>query len=382
MKHPKRYRRFWHNVYPFASRLLHHKFDMSAETLNLPGPALIICNHVSNWDPLFVGFCFPQDQLSFVASEHLLRQGLVTKVLQSIVSIIARPKASGSTQTVITCMKELKAGNSVCLFAEGDATWNGVTQEVFPATGKMARATGAYLVTMRSERLYLADPRWAHNLRKAPFSIGPVHVYSPEELKAMEPSEITDAINHDIFYDIWEEQRREPVKISTKKRADRLESALFMCPGCHGISTLKGEDDRISCSCGFETRLNEYGFFEPAEPFATIAEWDTFQHEALKKGDFKHAGDSCFSDKSGKLIEIQNGHRSLSRQRGVLTCYEDRISVGNKEFLFSDISDMSMVKTNRLLFSVGHEYYEIKVPKSTNVRKYLAVWRERHGNPM
>ena len=380
MKRMKRYERLWQPLYHVAKWYILKKFKIQAETMKLPGPALIICNHVSNWDPLLVGLCFPKDQVSFVASEHLFRRGFVSGLIRFIVCIIARPKASGSTQTVVTCLKYLRSGHSVGLFAEGDATWNGITQPVFSATGKLAKNSGAYLVTMRSKGLYLADPRWSPNLRWGDCSIGAVKIYSPEELREMTAEEVTDAINRDIHEDTWEEQRGEPVSYTSEAGlTTRLESGLFLCPMCHHIGRMKGKGDVFACSCGMQARMLPTGFLTDGSPFETIAEWDAYQFDVLLKGVYKKEKDCLFSDEGAVLSEIERDrHRNKVLDRGRLRCLEDRIVIGDTEFLYAMIDDMSMVQTDVLLFTHQHHYYETTLPKGCCLRKYLAVWKEKH----
>ena len=152
---PKRYKR-WKFVYWLAHGFLTRLFYLEAERLNPIGPCLIIANHVTNWDPLLLAMSFPDTPIRFVASEHIFRHGLISKLLEWLVAPIPRKKAASGADTVMSVLRALKAGDTVCIFAEGDATWDGLTHPVCPATGKLARMAGVPLLTYRIEGGYLA----------------------------------------------------------------------------------------------------------------------------------------------------------------------------------------------------------------------------------
>ena len=268
-------------IYRFLAILvrpvLRAKFNLSGEKLQADGPFLLVSNHVTGWDPLLVGVCLGGRQAYFVASEHIFRLGLLTKVLHWLLAPIPRRKASTGMDTVKACLRHLHAGHSVCLFAEGEQCWDGRTGPIFPATGKLAKSSGAALVTFRLEGGYLSLPRWGKHICRGAVHGHPVGVYSPEELKKLSPQEINALIERDIAEDAWARQRQRPVRYRGKRRAEGMERALYACPGCRRIGTLRTDRDRVFCPCGFERRYTEYGFFEPREPFETLADWDLWQ---------------------------------------------------------------------------------------------------------
>ena len=120
-------------------------FHFSHEKNRLPGPTLVVCNHVTNFDPMLVGISFPKDPMHFVASEHLFRLGWITRILCFITDPIPRRKGTSGADTAMACMRKLREGESVCIFAEGECSWDGVTNRIFPATGRMARMSNATL---------------------------------------------------------------------------------------------------------------------------------------------------------------------------------------------------------------------------------------------
>ena len=367
-------------IYRFLSVLvrpvLRAKFNLSGEKLQADGPFLLVSNHVTGWDPLLVGVCLGGRQAYFVASEHIFRLGLLTKLLHWLLAPIPRRKASTGMDTVKACLRHLHAGHSVCLFAEGEQCWDGRTGPIFPATGKLAKSSGAALVTFRLEGGYLSLPRWGKHICRGAVHGHPVGVYSPEELKKLSPQEINALIERDIAEDAWERQRQRPVRYRGKRRAEGMERALYACPGCRRIGTLRTDRDRVFCPCGFERRYTEYGFFEPREPFETLADWDLWQRELLRARDFAHEGDLLFQDEGLELKRVQSDHREELLALGTLRQFEDRLECADWRFPLPEIRSMAMVQAHLLLFSSGGNYYQLRSSTGVNLRKYLEIWKE------
>ena len=366
--------KIWHVLYAIAHRFLRRRFRCTAEPCTAEGPCLIIANHVTTWDPLLLALSFRDNPIHFVASEHIFRHGWVSRLLEKLVEPIPRRKGAGGADTVMACLRKLKAGESVCIFAEGDACWDGLSHEVFPATGKLARMSGVKLVTYRLEGGYLSLPRWSKKLRRGKMHGAVVGVYEPDELKAMKPAEITALMNRDIFEDAWARQRREHIPYRARNRAEGIERGFFLCPRCRKIGTLRGAGNHILCACGLDLVYTEEGFLDPAEPFETLADWDRWQRETLAA---LPAGEDqvLFSDPDMRLTEIGPHHEQTPLGRGVLEQRPDALCCAGMRFALPEISSMAMVKANILLLTVGEKYYELRCARPCCLRKYL-LWRQ------
>lgn len=373
----RRHQLIWRLFQPSVRALVRQKFNFTCEDIQADRPIVLISNHVSAWDPLFVASSLPKHQVYFVASEHIFRLGLISRVIEYLVDPIPRRKASSGADTVKACLRLLRAGRSVCLFAEGEQSWDGRNSPIFPATGKLVKSSGATLVTYRLEGAYLSLPRWGRGIRRGSVFGHPVGIYPPEQLKAMTADEVNALINRDIAEDAWERQRLNPVAYKGKNRAEGLERALFLCPRCRRIGTLRTGGSRIFCRCGLDLEYTETGFFTPETPFADVAEWDDWQRQQLHARTFLHPGPDAplFSDEPLTLVRLSSGHREERLATGILSQYEDRLMCGEYSFPLSGISSMAMVLTNRLLFTFDGAYYEIRSSGGANLLKYLEIWK-------
>ena len=332
-------------------------------------PTLIISNHVTNFDPILVAFSFPGRRFHFVASEHLFRMGFVSRLLTWLFEPIPRRKGVSGGDTAMAILRRLREGKTICLFAEGETTWDGKTAEIFSATGRLAQMGKCRLITYRLEGGYNTAPRWGKGIRRGHMHGRIVGVYSADEVKAM-GKEVTAIIQRDIFEDADARQQENPVAYGKRGLAENLEVVLMKCPVCGAYESLSSKGNFLHCTCGQKWEFTPYGRFEPAAPFETVGQWDAWQRQQLEgeTPNFRAEGLglSRLTDEHGQQIL---GTGALVLQDGVLTCC-------GQSFRLEEISSMALVTTKRLLLTVGSDYYELKAKKPLCLRKFLLSWQK------
>ena len=278
MKGNKRHEFIWKVVRNLFRRTWANKFNFEYDNIEAGySPYIVLSNHLTNWDPILIGLSF-RKFMYYVASDHILRMGLISKLLEFAMAPIARLKTAQETQTVISIFRRLKEKFNICIFAEGTNSFDGVTGEVLHSTGKLIKRAGVALVTYKFTGSYLTFPRWARYVHKGKMEGRLVQIYSPENIASMTEEEIYKAISKDIYSDAYEEQEKNPVVFKGKKPAEYLETVLYCCPKCKQFGTLKSHGDLLSCTCGFKVRYNEYCYFEipggkDEPPFKTVRDW-------------------------------------------------------------------------------------------------------------
>ncbi|MBQ4076020.1 MAG: 1-acyl-sn-glycerol-3-phosphate acyltransferase [Clostridia bacterium] len=372
----KRHQFVWKTLYALGHRFIEKRFHFSHDKNILSSPSLIIANHVTSWDPILLALSFPKNHLHFVASDHIFHWGFISKAINWLVEPLARRKGASGSETAMICLRKLRSGASVCIFGEGEVTWDGRSQPIFPGTGMLAKAAGANLVTYRFEGGCLTAPRWAKKHRKGKMNGSIVNIYTPEAMKNMSTEEIADAINRDIQTDAFAQQDKNPIVFRGKDLAEHLETSLFLCPQCKKIGTLASKGNTLSCSCGAKWEYTEYATFSPEDPFRNIQQWDKWQHECLQKGDFDHDF-VLFSDENVAFIQVEENSRKNKGVTVDISLNDQGLFKCGKEAIFlNEIKEMAIVQANKLFFSTADNYYQLKAKKGTvNFRKYLAAWK-------
>ena len=378
MEYRKRHRRLWAFQSFVAGILVRIKFNFKGASNNPAGPYLVLSNHVTDWDPLMIASTFKQ-QMYFVASEHIFRLGFYSRLISFFFSPIARQKGGSAAGTVKTILRTLKDGYNVCLFPEGNRSWDGKTGEFTESTGKLVRASGVSLVTYRLSGGYFSSPRWAgKSIRRGKMTGKVIGVYTPEQIKAMSLAEINALISSDLAVDAYAEQRENPVRFKGKRIAEHLETFLFACPVCGRRHTLKSENSRFFCqSCGAEAEYTDSGFLNGSFGYDNISDWASWQNSVIDSLCAGSSSEPIFCDDSLQLMSVESARRSKNLGTGKLRLFLDRLELpGGLSIPGKNIGGMSVRGDSTLFIGTADgAHYQLTSSGVFNAQKYLLACR-------
>jgi len=352
-------------------------FKYSCEKVKLPDrPSIIIANHNSNLDPAMVSLGL-RKHFYFLASEHAFRMGLVSLFLKFVFAPIPFNKVKADPSSLKDMLARVKAGYSVCLFAEGNRSYNGLTGHIPFSTAKLVKMSGGALITYRLEGGFLSTPRWAKKRRKGKMEGRVVGQYSAEEIKSMSANEVYSIIKRDIHEDAYQRQKLNPIPYRGEDLAEHIEIALYMCPLCKKTGTIQSRGDSFFCGCGLSGLYTETGFLEGENlPFSTIAEWDQWQAEQFTAM-VRNAGDEpiCM-DKDQKLFLIKPLGESILVEEGLMQINKTELKCASQVFLIQNITRYAVVDRMTLTFALSNgAMYEVRSGTPRNVLKYIIALR-------
>jgi 1-acyl-sn-glycerol-3-phosphate acyltransferase len=365
----------------------------------IKGPYLIVSNHATDLDALFLALCF-REPIYFVANDHLFRLGFISKIISWLASPIPILKSGVDIKTIRDIRALVSDGGSIGLFPEGNRTYNGSTAYIPPAIGKLAKLLKIPIVIYSLEGGYLTSPRWGRSDRKGSLAYKFIRVISYEAYQDMSALEITEIIRRGLRMEEPEAfeasasaaSKTVPAQQQTKARykgknlAESLERLLYKCPACQAYESLVTQGSSGSCSsCGLTFDFTEEGYLEgPDLPFKRALDWDLWQRADLIKNGLpeREAGQPIFSDQGEVLYEIRRAQESIKAGEGTLRLFEDRLEfadqaglpgqTGLKIFQLSDIMDMVIYSRQNLQFTLANgKSYVLKNPRPRSAIKYL-----------
>lgn len=338
---------------------------------DLPEQYMVLANHTTDFDPFFVGASFPK-QMYYVASEHISRWGFLSKIIGTFLNPILRNKGSNAAATVKDVLKRTREGHNICIFAEGNRSWDGLTGQILPSTGKLVQKAGVALVTYKITGGYFVSPRWSSKTRRGPVHGEVAHIYTKEQLAAMTADQINQIICADLFEDAYARQKAAPRAYQGKNLAEKLELLLYLCPQCGGQETFRSQGDHVRCTCcGLGLTYDRYGMLQGA-PYQDLTAFHRWQQEqtalAAQRGE-------TFTSASGTLTTVQNS-QSVQVDQGPVSLSPQALTCGQTAIPLESISYMDLHGKQGLVLSAGREYYELK-PEG-NALKFVLLFRQYH----
>lgn len=369
---PPRHSFFWRLLRPPVALFLKIKFGYSFKRAkDLPENYIVLSNHVTDFDPLFVGVSFRRP-MYLVASEHISRWRIAYPLLKFAFAPIIRHKGALATSTVMDILRATKKGKNVCIFAEGVRTWDGVTGPILPSTASLVKAAKCGLVTYRITGGYFVSPNWSEGgTRRGPVSGAPVRVFTREQIAQMSEEEIYEIITTDLYEDAYDRQLQAPKKYKSKAPARRLENLLFVCPHCGERDSLSSERDTVACAaCRGTFRYDQYGMLDGI-PQKTVKELAAWQQSMVEQD---AAEGAVYTAKYGCLSSIGK-ETSTVVDRGEVSLSPNTLRCGNTEIPTAGIPDIAIHGRHELVFSANDQYFEVHIPDG-NAVKFLLYFRE------
>ncbi len=362
---------YWKILRPLVIVFLYIKFGYTFKTAkNLPENFIVLSNHNTDFDPLFLGVSF-KNSIRFVASEHISRWKFAFKFVNHIFSPIMRPKGTNAASTVKDMLRTLRGGDNVCMFAEGARSWNGITAPILPSTGKVVKSSRCALITYKITGGYFTSPLWSSGTRKGKIHGEVVNIYSAEDIASMTVDEINSIINRDLYEDAYDTQQLVRSKYKGKRLAEKIESMVYYCPKCMSIDSLVSSANEVRCkNCCNTFTFDEYGDIKGIE-FKTAKELFVFLRDKTlsdAKNNIEYSSDYA------KIICVSN-HIESTLGEGKMSLNKEKLVCSVVEINLSDIEDFAMHGKHALLLSTKDMYYEILVSEDSSALKFHMLFQ-------
>ncbi|HTX74425.1 MAG TPA: 1-acyl-sn-glycerol-3-phosphate acyltransferase [Rectinemataceae bacterium] len=354
-------------------------------------PYILVSNHVNLLDPFILG-SLVREPVYWITSDGNMRSRIM-RVLLRLVGSIPKAKAIPDIETVNWTVRVIRERRGVVgVFPEGQQTWDGSTLPLIPSTAKLLKLLKVPVVGTVIRGGFLSLPRWSWARRRGRIDVEFRLLFTPEQLRALSVDELQKQLEGGLQHDecAWEE--RERVAYQALRKAEHLELALFMCPRCEAIGSLRSARSRFFCtSCGMALSVDIHGAFRGTRgetpPFRNLRDWDRWQHGALaglvERTRQREAAERplqqrpLFSDAGALLLRGHKMNPLRAVRSGTLILYSDRIELATLlgerlSFPLSSIEGIGVLKRNLLEFYVGRDLYQVRFPfRHNSGRKWL-----------
>ena len=345
------------------------------------GPCIILHNHQTNMDPFFVSkaFSFP---VYFVALDDIFNCK-AAPLIRYLAAPIPKTKGLSDLAAVKNILRVLKEGGTVGISPEGNCTVGGRLWENIPdAVAKLIKTAKVPVVLFTLRGGYGTFPRWGASVRRGTKYTGQAErVLWPEDYKDMSVEELYRLICRTL--DVTDADTGERYK--SPRRAEYIERALYLCPVCGHIGTIRSEKTHFFCThCNASAEYTEQLTIEPpVGGFRKIYEWYDWERGALparlEAGAVLSDGDIGFFESVPNKRKVPLDGHAVSMDKDAITVTGD----GTHVFPLAEVGAVTAVGKKKLNFYFGGKILQIKGNPRFCAVKYVhafEAWQAAHAH--
>ena len=223
------------------------------------GPFLVISNHSTMLDFLFVMLPFYPRRINAVTSNRYFFKRPLSKILP-VMGCIPKSQFEPDVLSIRKVKTVLNRGGSILLFPEGRCSTDGSFAGIHRSTGKLVKNLNVPVVSCYIDGAYTCVPHWRKGIRLGRVRVSMANLFSAEEIQSLSVEEINEAI---ITRLRGEDNARsgKPIRTFTSRRlAEGLEKILYWCPKCGKELTMTTKGNQLQCSaCGNSAVMDNRG---------------------------------------------------------------------------------------------------------------------------
>ena len=377
----KKWCKFRHKVVTFIFRpvfmvLFFFKFNLKYKREKLPKEgALILCNHTMAFDPFIVG-CKFNKPLYYMTSKDLFQNKFVGKLMTYLLNPIPKEKSNkGDMSSIKNCLTIAKENGTICIFPEGNRTFNGKLGNVDYSIVKLVKLLKKSLIIVNIKGGYSSDPRWSNKRRKNRIECYTRTILSYDDYKNLD----NDVLYNLIIDNLTVDEYSLNVKFRGKKRAEYLESILYICPVCKKMHVITSVDNYVVCKeCGLKVYYNEDLTLNSDNSnfnFKYIHEWYDYQVEFVKN---MEVTDKVIYEDEIEVYEPKTGEKREFIGKGEMLLYKDyfKFKFLDKEMVldYNDIYVVTLLGRMKMNIYYLDKAYQVFNDRRTNLLKYMHMF--------
>ena len=269
------------------SRLTMPKVPWKVEKIHMEGlkpPYMMLSNHM-----YFVDFklaamgTLPHRVNNVVSIDGYYRRPWLMELIGSI----GTRKYTMDLHLVKSINKVLKKGDVLSMYPEARYSPCGVLSFMPDSLGKLVKMNKVPVVAVVHHGNHLHSPFW--NFRKkrnVPLHTTMTQILTAEQVKSMSVAEINAALREGLWYDDYQYQKDNGIRITEPFRAEGLHKVLYQCPACGVEHEMASEGAEIYCRhCGKRWHLREDGNLEALTgetEFSHVPDWFMWQRDQVE----------------------------------------------------------------------------------------------------
>lgn len=334
-------------------------------------PSIIICNHQTDFDPLFI-WLKSTKPFFILATDNIFSGKLKGKFLANLCHVIPKKKGISDFGATMKMYEAINNGYSIVLFPEGNRFYAEFQYYIGDELIKLIKKFKTNLIIYNFHGGTGVSPRFAGKNRIGPFTGNIKKKLAFEEMEQLSGEELLKIIKDDLR--VFDSENGYEYK--SNKRAEYLERMFFVCPKCNH-NHLKSQGNLISClDCGLKLEYTTHLKLKNINDDFNISmlEWWNYQKEYIKNLDISNK--IIFSDDNVILKMANPFKKAKILAKGHISITKDYLMVEDIKFNISDIVISSAISGTKFGFSTSNDSYIVKGSKDFNPLKYVFLFNK------
>ena len=248
-------------------------------------PYVLLCNHNSFFDfKVATRAFFPRRANYVVAVDGFINR----EKLMRNVGCLGKRKFVSDPAIVRQLKHTLEVNKSIAvIYPEARYSLIGTTAILPESLGKLIKMFKYPVVTLISHGHHLHEPVWNMIKKKVPVKSVMTYLFSKEDLETMPLEEINRKLREAFYYNDYEYQFKNKIKVKGDNRAKNLHKVLYRCPHCLTDYSMKSENNNLFCEkCNHNYFVDEYSKLKEVTGetiFNFIPDWFEWQRKEVRK---------------------------------------------------------------------------------------------------
>jgi 1-acyl-sn-glycerol-3-phosphate acyltransferase len=250
----------------------YYRFNGKRISIKQGGPYLILSNHTSEFDIIFMGLTFDQP-LYFVASDQLLNSGFGSWFLRTFFNPIPKSKSMADLAVVKRMVSVKEEGGSIAIYPEGNATMHGNAVSMPDGIGRLIQFLKLPVIFVNIHGLYLSSPRWSYYRKFGQATLVERTRLEPKDYELMSSDDLQILVKKHLDVSAYDYFNH--VEFKGRKRAEGLHKLIFMCPQCQGAFTTYSKGRALRCrTCQLNAEYDTHGYIRIDQKRYSLPELD------------------------------------------------------------------------------------------------------------
>lgn len=175
------------------------------EKLPKSGRFLLVCNHLSDLDPVVLMHAFPRSQLAFISKRENTDLPVIGKMMHRLMcQLLNRENNREALKTILTCVRLIQEDEvSIAVFPEGYTSKDGKLHHFRSGVFKIAMKTKVPIVVCTIQGTNTVLPPFAKEVRLGrPVELHLLEVIPPEAYEGLTTVELSDLVFHKMLADL------------------------------------------------------------------------------------------------------------------------------------------------------------------------------------